>query len=358
MTEKKIVDVAGPTDAKVDIGSKPMIVGHKSMVSDPMMREKLDGTAETAQTSSEASSGEVKESVPTDNVTNPEVVASPSVIQKTIKPLILENKPIEKIAEIKEITVKVNPETLKTEGQDKSEKATAELDETALELEKEENLRKIIESKKYHVNIKQARAESKSWVYVLIGLIVSAVIALFILIDTGKLDVGFNLPFSIFGNDSSTSDSNLSETEKVPAVKEDETTTEEIAPTLTTLSKITEVNLLLKEPGEEAQLPENTPTTFIEYMREKLSKFDCDVESGGITITKVSDEFVGGGVGCEGGFSAVWYQKSDIWQEFGTQDTPLCNDVVNLKIPLEFIATCIDLETAKEKPNPNGSIDQ
>lgn len=355
MAEKKIIDVAGPIEAKVDIGSKPMIVGHKSMATDPMMREKSDSKSEKAEapTDTDTPSGDVKSPEQADVSNKTEAIEPPSVKQKTIEPLADESKPEEKTTEAQE-TANIE----KTEDTEKSEKAKEELDETALELEKEENLRKIIESKKYHVNIKQARGDSKSWVYVLIGIIVSAIIALFILIDTGKLDIGVNLPFSIFGNENSNSQSDSSEIVQTPTVKVEETPTEKSEPEATTLRKITEVDLLLKEVGDEAQLPEITPASFIEYMKEKLSKFDCDSSTGGVTVTKISDEFVGGGVGCEGGFSAIWYQNSEIWQEFGSQDTPPCTDVESLKIPVEFIATCIDLETAKEKPNPNGSIDQ
>lgn len=358
MAEKKIIDVAGPTDAKVDIGSKPMIVGHKSMATDPMMREKLETKTEKPEETTDTPSGDVKTPEQAEVSAKPETIEPPSVKQRTIEPLADSNKPAEKIAEVQEPVETEKPDTPKTEDLEKSEKAKEELDETALELEKEENLRKIIESKKYHVNIKQARGDSKSWVYVLVGIIVSVIIALFILVDTGKLDIGVNLPFSIFGNENSNSQSDSSEIVQTPTVKVEETPTEKSESEVTTQSKITEVNLLLKEVGDEAQLPESTPDSFIEYMKEKLSKFDCDSSTGGITVTKISNDFVGGGVGCEGGFSAVWYQNSDIWQEFGSQDTPPCTDVESLKIPIEFVATCIDLETAKEKPNPNGSIDQ
>ena len=355
MAEKKIIDVAGPTDAKVDIGSKPMIVGHKSMASDPMMREKLETAPETSDAPPEASPGEVKEPVQEITETKSDTVEPPSVKQKTIEPLSEVNKPTEKAPET---VVPEETEKPKTDEQVKTEKANAELDKTALELEKEENLRKIIESKKYHVNIKQARGDSKSWIYIAVGLIVSALIALFVLVDTGKLDIGVNLPFSIFGNDSSSSAPNSSEVSKAPSINSEETTKDETAPVVVSQSKITEVDLLLKEPGDELKLPDTTPESFVEYMKGKLVAFECDSDTGGITVSKISDEFVSGGVGCEGGFSAVWYQNSEIWQEFGSQDTPPCTDVESLKIPIEFVATCIDMDTAKEKPNPNGSIDQ
>jgi len=350
MADKKVIDVAGPIDAKVDIGSKPMIVGHKSMASDPMMREKQ---AEPEKPESPDTPSQETVAIKEDIASKPEEIEPPSVKQKTIEPIGEVKKLEEKLSE--------NPAGLTTdivssEKSDITEKSDAMLDKEAIELEKEENLRKIIESKKYHVNIKQAHASKKSFVYVVMGLFVAVFVGLFVLVDTGKLDPGFSLPFSIFGDDTSTTESTQLNNDEVSKVTDTvEPALEETVPTV--VSKITKVNLLLKESGDEAQLPENTPISFVDYMKERLATFNCDTEAGGYTIKIISEEFVGGSVGCDGGFSAVWYAQSDIWQEFGAQDTAPCSDIIRLKIPEEFIATCLDLDTASEKKNPNGSID-
>ena len=142
MSDKKIVDIAGPTDTKVDIGSKPMIVGHKSMASDPMMREKTESKSDTPETPPEPSSSEAKNPEQEVVTSKAETIEPPSVKQKTIEPLTEENKPAEKA----EQPVTPKPEdsdkaevTDKPEESEKSDKANAELDATALELEKEEN---------------------------------------------------------------------------------------------------------------------------------------------------------------------------------------------------------------------------
>ena len=350
MADKKVVDVTGPEDAKIDIGSKPMIVGHKSMASDPMMREKqLDAETPATLEKPETPSQEV-EAVKEDTTSKPEEIEPPSVKQKNIEPISEVLVPEQKAAE-------PEPEQVKTEESEKSDKANAELDATALELEKEENLRKIIDSKKYHVSIKQARNSNKSWVYVLIGLVISTIIALFILIDIGKLDAGFKLPFSIFGNDTSSStksspteDPVITETEEVDSVEE--------TPALeTSKTNITEVDLLLKKLGDESLLPEVASDSFVEYMKEKLSVFECESETGGITVSKVSSEFVSGGGGCEGGFyAAFWYKIDGEWQELGAQDTIPCTKVVETAIPIEFIDGCFDETTGTTIANPNGSI--
>lgn len=354
MSDKKIIDIAGPGDSKVDIGSKPMIVGHKSMASDPMMREK-----QVEPEKPEAVAEETIEVPKVEPEPKSEPIEPPSVKQKTIEPLSEDNKPVEKAPDTKQTE---EPEEIekeekpKTEEQVKSEKANAELDETALELEKEENLRKIIESKKYHVNIKQARGESKSWIYVLIGLVVSAIIVLFVLVDTGKLDIGVKLPFSIFGSESSSSEPESPKASESVTDTETSEALEEAQAIVVDKTKITEVDLLLRKPGDESLLPETASESFVEYMKEKLSVFECESETGGITISKVSTEFVSGGGGCEGGYAAFWYMKEGVWQELGTQDTIPCIDVIASAIPIEFIDGCFDETTGLTKANPNGSI--
>ncbi|MCA9328719.1 hypothetical protein KC959_03035, partial [Candidatus Saccharibacteria bacterium] len=75
--DKKVMDVASPEEAKTDIGSKPMIVGHKSMASDPMVRE--EEVEKTSEEASEASASPEKQDEPK--------LVPPSAKQKTIVPL-------------------------------------------------------------------------------------------------------------------------------------------------------------------------------------------------------------------------------------------------------------------------------
>lgn len=179
--EKKFMDVAKPEDAKTDIGGKPMIIGHKSMASDPMVRDRTLPEENEAQ------------------VIKPEVqVQPPSISQKTIDP------PAETVVGKKE-EIKPNDSELKTvekEDVNKEVASTAEdlkIDANAEAMEREDRIRKIIDSKEYRVNIKQARGASKKLIWILVGLLLLAVGALFYFVDTKKLDIGFDLPFSIFG---------------------------------------------------------------------------------------------------------------------------------------------------------------
>ncbi|HMT19167.1 MAG TPA: hypothetical protein PKD15_03985, partial [Candidatus Saccharibacteria bacterium] len=70
--EKKVMDVAKPGEAKADIGSKPMIIGHKSLAVDPMVKDS------SAETSTSTNAEEVA------NKPTEEKILPPSQRQKTI----------------------------------------------------------------------------------------------------------------------------------------------------------------------------------------------------------------------------------------------------------------------------------
>lgn len=195
MAQKKVNDISAPSESKPDIGSKPMIVGHKSLAADPMVREK--STADESQTKDAPQSVEVK-------------VQAPSATKKIIEPT-----PQDAQSDAKETTMssdvsseKNSSEQLK-EPSDNDSDATekkVDIDPVAAALEKEESIRKIVESKKYRVSIKQARgssSSSKNGIIALIALVIMGVGALFYLVDTNKLDVGFKLPFSVLGEEES-----------------------------------------------------------------------------------------------------------------------------------------------------------
>ena len=73
-----------------------------------------------------------------------------------------------------------------------------ETEEATLALEREDNLKKIIESKKYNVDIKEKKPGSpRTCAISFLLILLSGVIALFLLIDTNIVNVGFDLPFRI-----------------------------------------------------------------------------------------------------------------------------------------------------------------
>ncbi len=207
MADKKSIDVTSPKDAKVDIGSKPMIVGHTSMATDPMVREKVP---EVAEKKTEAQkSEEIKEP----EITEKSELVPPSAKQKTLQPISDETVKEDAVTSKKDViddSGLVETKSVNSADDKKSDVTTAvkepseakeeiKIDPVAANMEREENIRKIIDSKKYNVSIKQAHPKGKGTVYALIIFALLALAGLFVAIDTGKLNVGIALPFSIFG---------------------------------------------------------------------------------------------------------------------------------------------------------------
>ncbi len=185
--DKKFMDVAKkPEEATADIGAKPMIVGHKAE-SDPMMKE---SSAEN-ETSTPEKGEEAKLVPPSQKLRQ----VAPLATEASTEVIDKEKAPIEKSDEA---TVKAGELSTQTPPDKKQDKA--ELDPVAVEMEKQEELHKLVESKKYLVSVKQAR-NTNPLVTVIVLLLVFLVGlgTVFYLIDTKKLDLGFTLPFSIFG---------------------------------------------------------------------------------------------------------------------------------------------------------------
>ncbi len=218
-TTKKVMDIAKPEDAKPEIGSKPMIVGHKSMATDPMVRE-----ADAAATETVEETGQKQEEKPAPTL---EKLAPPSEKQKVLAPLEKsEPEPVVGTEDKKTDTAPVVPvegakivekqdpltgsDDVPTEksAEKKTEEVSADtteekkpvIDPVAVEMEKQDDLRKMIASKKYFVSVKQAKKSNPMAKAISVIFIVMAFFGtLFYLVDTDKLDLGFDLPFNIFG---------------------------------------------------------------------------------------------------------------------------------------------------------------
>ncbi|MDO8265485.1 MAG: hypothetical protein Q7T41_00915 [Candidatus Saccharibacteria bacterium] len=215
MAEKKIIDVASAADSKVDIGSKPMIIGHKSMATDPMVREKQE-----------------EELVPTENAPKDEQektpeskseIEPPSAKQKALEPIADSNTEKQVDADDKSVASKPDTEPDKKEEEPSGEeKKVEELDPVALQMEKDEKIRELISSKKYFVGIKQASSGGfKKWIYAFLLTMLLALAGLFVLIDSGTLDIGVKLPFTIFDEEKQTVNTESTSPEQVDVVSED-----------------------------------------------------------------------------------------------------------------------------------------
>lgn len=123
---------------------------------------------------------------------------------------------------------------------------------------------------------------------------------------------------------------------------------------------ITEVSLTLQHVGDELKLPDVTPESFVEYMKIRLNDFVCDfVEfpNGGFNVTKISNRFVAGGIGCEGGAATIWYLTGIGWDELGYQSEVPCSSLVERAIPSDFLAQCYDDANPEAIiDNPNGPL--
>jgi hypothetical protein len=216
--KNKVFDVEKPGKAKPDMGSKPMIVGHLSMSGDPMV--KLDDQKE-----------DKPPVTPEDGVTqtdNVNEVRSPSKVK--IEPLSEEAKSEIEVSQPKEELAeeeKLEEETKVSEDNApnlEKENESTKLEPEAIAMEREENLNKIIQSKKYNVDIKESRSGSiKTFIYVFLGLVIAGFIALFILIDTNTIETDIDLPFRIFGSEEKYQESGNSElvnTENPQDIKE------------------------------------------------------------------------------------------------------------------------------------------
>jgi FtsZ-interacting cell division protein ZipA len=194
VADKKVIDIAGPNDAKVDIGSKPMIVGHKTLASDPMVRE----------------SAEIAENLPDENELRQKVtktVVEPTNIEKS-----LPQQDTPEVSKDQPALDKPNPDEIKIEAKEpeqkksepvvltKDEVAKKENDESIQAMEREEKLQKIIQSKQYRVSIKQARGSTKALFVVLVLAVLGGFIAGYLLVDAGKLNLGFDVPYSVLDN--------------------------------------------------------------------------------------------------------------------------------------------------------------
>lgn len=257
----KVFDVAKPGKGKMNIGSKPMIVGHKSLASDPMMRDEnsVDKTEEPVPDKSVIQSSKVKivpisddiKASDDDKSANEKPSDDTISLDDTLEPNPLiedhimdsdessadDKKEAKTLNESDEDTKDTGEDELSdsdnvtdeeenteedistsdvsgdsgTEKTDQSSdkvaeevesKKAKEIDPAAIEMERADNLNKIIESKKYRLEIKEV-ASPRSRKNILIGVsaILVGIITIYVLIDLNVLDLGIKLPVRIFGKE-------------------------------------------------------------------------------------------------------------------------------------------------------------
>lgn len=179
--ESKVFDVAKPGTSKPDTGSKPMVIGHKYITSDPTLVNTAEETV--AKPDKETAKIEPSHVVKKNVVKPPDEQPEKAETDKTVAEE-TEKKPAEDDAA-----------TEQTPEQKANEKQKAE-DE--LLLQREEKLQELIKNKTYVLKIKDPRVGSiKMFFAVFIGATLVLLAALGMLIDAGIVDAGVNLPFDV-----------------------------------------------------------------------------------------------------------------------------------------------------------------
>lgn len=180
--DSKVFDVAKPGSGKVDIGSKPMIIGHKSLAEDPMVKEAK------------------KETEPTEDSEEKEVekVTPPSVTKKVITPLSEQKgdpQPEEQEAVTKKLEADASSDPITEDIEDvKEEKVDPEVEKN----ERNEKLQSMVQSKKYFVTIhNQSSSQLKVFILTFIGALIIGLIGVALLIDAEILDINIELPFDL-----------------------------------------------------------------------------------------------------------------------------------------------------------------
>ena len=190
----KVMDVAKPGDGKADIGSKPMIVGHKAE-NDPMVKEQQ----------SSAPVDEVKDEAPAENNNDSPDTQSPSATKKVIKPLSdISEQTSEPTAEskpdTKQPTEDKSLEDLETEKAIESIDDQIAADSNATDKNKtnDENntVQELINSKKYFVTVnKDNRINWKVFGLTYIIFMILSLVTAAALIDADVLSIDIELPF-------------------------------------------------------------------------------------------------------------------------------------------------------------------
>jgi hypothetical protein len=193
----KVFDVARPGDSAPGIGSKPMIVGHRTLAEDPMVRDNTDKKADDIPAQPEPK------------------LEAPSATKKVVTPVSEQSNTSEETAELEETNAsdtvekaeavaptqqaEVEPKNSQPEEQEVAENQSdneKKIDPSVEQMERDENIKKMVESKKYFVTIHDSQSSSSMKTFAItfvIALLVGLAIVT-VLIDADILDIGITLP--------------------------------------------------------------------------------------------------------------------------------------------------------------------
>lgn len=193
-----VFDVSKPGENPPNSTSRPVIVGHKPMVKDPMVSGAEDKPERPSEKNEEASSKVSK----TKKVLAPLSKSEKPEDQEAATPAPPEEPAKEPAAEEKEAEEK--PEAYqapKDQAQAAVDAMVERADKNRAKPSKEDEARqaeinKLIEEKKYYVQIGHARHHHGwLWFWVILSLVILASIGFYLAIDGGFIDVGVALPY-------------------------------------------------------------------------------------------------------------------------------------------------------------------
>jgi hypothetical protein len=220
-SEKKVFDVAKPGKSAPTTTTRPIIVGHKPMIQDPMVNaSEVSATdGDTAENEKSVSVRSTKKIVPlhekeTDTTESGEENKDKNLSDKSSSDAADKPSPEGKGT----ASDAAAEEQSSTPSLDESEQAPTTNEAAAVdafasqvtrkkdgELSEEEKKRaeaiqKLIEDKTYYVKIGQAHRSRNNTVLIILSLIIVVAVGLVVAIDAGLLQTNITLPFDLITN--------------------------------------------------------------------------------------------------------------------------------------------------------------
>lgn len=203
--ESKAFDVVEPTESKLNIGSKPMVIGHKptadptiTAASDDSAGADNDDSSVLEDTAAVAASSKKIRIEPIDESANDESLGDESTSEEVSAS---QSKP----SETEEV------DTEKSSSLDKADNSKArdfvaeaenqELSAQDAEAEREVLVDELKKSKKYHVNVKEKRDSSWGKVFAVLFAILISILGVYALADAGVIPGGELLPMRFIAQD-------------------------------------------------------------------------------------------------------------------------------------------------------------
>lgn len=238
---KKTMDVSKPGQSAPDSSARPVIVTHRPMVQDPMVKDetKEDTWVESENTQEAAPKPDVphgdrviqplsKPSGETETAETPEPEAEAAPADSPADPVETEDAPPEsspeqkaakEAATVDAVAEQVSASKKKSEGPSPEEKA------------KQEAWKKLVADKKYFVSVGRAthRRNTRRALVALVAVLILGGLGFLLLIDAGMINAGFKLPFDLIKNTSQDSNQNVPAPTPAPVTETKKAETKAVA---------------------------------------------------------------------------------------------------------------------------------